>query len=103
MFFSNFSDLLQLIHSSSTPNPSSHRLSYVWDFKSWLEPVLGAVCGHSKYLVYRFTLDSTDRAEMHYKKFSTMPWEPEGDGIHLVSVCCVYCTYQYLYLFHQFY
>ena len=81
------SDLLQLIHRSSTPNPSTYQLSAVWDFKRWLEPVLGAVGGHSKYLVFRFTLGSTSRAEMHYKRFSAMPWEPSGDGIHLLSVC----------------
>ena len=79
-------DLLQLIHRSSTPNPMSYLLSCVWDFKCWLEPVLGAVGGHSKYLVFRFTRGSTNRAEMHYKRYSAMPWEPAGVGIHLLSV-----------------
>lgn len=85
-----FVDLLQLIHRSSTPNPTSHLLSSVWDFKHWLEPVLGAVGGHSKYLVFRFTLGSTNKAEMHYKRFSAMPWEPAGVGIHLLSVSVLF-------------
>ena len=58
----------------------------MWDIKTWLKPVLGKVEGHSKYLVYRFTLGSNNRAEMHYKKFSDLPWEPKGVGVHLLSV-----------------
>ena len=51
-----------------------------------MQPYLGAVGGHSKCLLFRFTLDSDNQAEMHYKKFSTMPWEPEGVGVCVLSV-----------------
>ena len=48
----------------------------VWDFKSYLEPYLNTIEGHSKYGVFRFTRASSGHAEMHYKKRSTDPWEP---------------------------
>ena len=85
-FLIYFSDLLQLITQSSNPNPKSVLLTSVWDFKSWMEPYLGLIGGHSKYLVFRFTLGSFGKAELHYKQFSTMPWEPEGTGVHVLSV-----------------
>lgn len=43
--------------------------------------------GHSKYHVFRFTLDASKRAVLHYKQFSTMPWEPKNSGVHVLSVC----------------
>jgi len=82
------SDLLQLIHRSSSPNPVSQLVLGVWDFKTWMEPFLAKVEGHSKYLVFRFTLNASKTAELHYKKCSSDPWEPEDAGIHLLSVCC---------------
>jgi len=53
-----------------------------------MEPFLAKVEGHSKYLVFRFTLNASKTAELHYKKCSSDPWEPEDAGIHLLSVCC---------------
>ena len=29
----------------------------VWDFKAWMEPFLGALKYHSKYLCFRFTMN----------------------------------------------
>ena len=86
MYPISFVDLLSLVNRSSTPNPNSKMISEVWDFKKWMEPFLGAVRGHSKYLAFQFTLDSSSRAEMHYKRFSSLAWEPEDSGIHVLSV-----------------
>ena len=79
-------DLLQLIHRSSNPNPVAELLVAVWDFKKWMEPYLASIEGHSKYHIFRFTLDASKRAVLHYKQFSTMPWEPINAGVHLLSV-----------------
>lgn len=83
----HFVGLLQLITRSSMPNPVSALLSSVYDFKKWMEPYLGALKGHSKYHVFRFTLNAeTKKAEMHYKQFSKNPWEPVGAGVSVISV-----------------
>lgn len=50
-----------------------------------MELYLRFIKGHSKYLVFRFSL-SRGKAELHYKRFSTMPWKPAGAGIRLLSV-----------------
>ena len=57
----------------------------VWDFKAWMEPFLGALKYHSKYLCFRFTMNDTEEAELHYKMFSDHPWEPEI-GVVILSV-----------------
>ena len=70
------------------PHPLSKLISFVYDFKTWMEPHLAAIVGHSKYLVFKFTLNATSgKAEMHYKRFSSNPWEPEGAGVSVISVC----------------
>lgn len=79
-------DLLQLIHRSSSPNPVAELIQGVWDFKKWMEPYLALIEGHSKYHVFRFTLDASKRAVLHYKQFSTMPWEPKNSGVYMLSV-----------------
>ena len=78
--------LLQVIHQSSTPHPRTELLKGVWDIKEWITPFLNPLKGHSKYLVFRFTLDNNGEAELHYKRFSDNPWEPEGAGLKLLSV-----------------
>ena len=83
-------DLLQLIHRSSNPNPVAELLERVWDFKKWMEPYLASIEGLSKHHVFRFTLDASKCAVLHYKQFSTMPWEPKNSGVHVLSV---YVTY----------
>ena len=104
----NYADLLHLIHRSSTPNPDSKMISQVWDFKKWMDPFLGTVTGHSKYLAFRFTLDSSSRAEMHYKRFSSSPWEPQDSGIHILVVCTqlsiytMHVTYLLVFSLHTF-
>jgi len=47
------------------------------------------VSGHSKYLVFRFTL-RPHGSEMHYKWFSDQPWLPAQTGLHLISVSCIW-------------
>lgn len=80
-------DLLQLITRSSMPHPVSQLISYVYDFKAWMEPYLAAIVGHSKYLAFRFTLNATSgKAEMHYKRFSSNAWEPEHVGVSVLTV-----------------
>ena len=82
-----YTQLLQVITRSSTPNPDSKLIDGVWDFKKWMEPYLGIIEKHSKYLVFRFTLNSSGKAELHYKRFSDHPWEPEKDEICVIEVC----------------
>lgn len=79
-------DLLRVVEKSSTPNPASRLINYVWDIKEWIQPYLLTMEGHSKYAAFRFTLDSKGHSEMHYKQNSDMPWQPEKDGIKLLSV-----------------
>ena len=52
-------DLVEKIHGSYHPNPTSKLLEGVWDFKEWMKPFLGKVENHSKYHVFRFTKKST--------------------------------------------
>ena len=99
----HFSDLINLIHRSSTPNPSTLLLDGVWDFKEWLQPHLAAIEQHSWYHAYRFSRNRSEVAEMHYKQYSDHPWLPNNDngiqlpGNQLLMVCmaviimkCVY-------------
>ena len=79
-------DLLQVITRSSSPNPQSQLLDGVWDFKKWMEPYLANIEKHSKYLAFRFTLNSSGNAELHYKRFSDGPWEPENAGKCVIQV-----------------
>lgn len=82
-----FAELLQKVRRSSTPNPATELLAGVWDFKKWMDPFLTNVRGHSKYLVFRFTLGPSGlQSEMHYKKFSDEPWQPANTGLRIISV-----------------
>ena len=78
--------LLQVIHQSSTPNPTTELLKGVWDIKAWIIPFLAPLTGHSKYLVFRFTMGKSGKAKLHYKRYSDSPWEPDGDGLEVISV-----------------
>ena len=80
LFLPFFPDLL---HQSSTPNPATELLTGIWDFKCWMDPFLTNVSGHSKYLVFWFTLGPHE-SEMHYKRFSDQPWLPAQTGLHLI-------------------
>jgi hypothetical protein len=85
-------DLLDLISRSSTPNPVTTLVSCVWEVKELLQPYLEPLEGHSRYAVFRFTLNSEGKSELHYKKRSDKPWLPEDAGIRLLSVrnCILY-------------
>lgn len=78
--------LLSVISQSSTPNPVSALVDGVLDFKAYVQPFLNTLHGHSKYGVFRFTLNSENHAELHYKQYSDQPWQPEHSGIQVVSV-----------------
>lgn len=87
MFVLYTAGLVQVIGQSSTPVPKTSLLDGVWDFKSWIEPHLNDIKYHSKYICFRFTLNSsTGKAELHYKKFSDSPWEPEKEHLQILSV-----------------
>ena len=79
----NHTELINLISQSSTPNPQTEVVAGVWDFKEWIDPYLANIEYHSKYHVYRFTIGKSGDVEMHYKQYSSMPWEPHEDGIQL--------------------
>ena len=81
-------DLLQAIQSSYTPCPSAELVESVWDFKKWLEPYIPRLEQHSRYLVYRFTLNDGN-AQMHYKRFSDMQWEPMDNGVTIIYVSII--------------
>lgn len=90
LLFPSHAELLQKIRQSSSPNPATELLAGVWDFKKWMNPILTNVTGHSKYLVFRFTLGPNGMGcEMHYKKFSDQPWQPATTGLRIISVSCV--------------
>ena len=74
-----YTGLLSVISQSSTPNPISELVDGVWDFKSYVQPFLNSLQGHSKYGVFRFTLGSDNHAELHYKQYS---------GIQVITVSC---------------
>jgi hypothetical protein len=69
----------------ATPGPSAELIESVWDFKKWLEPHIPQLEQHSRYLVYRFTLND-GKAQMHYKRFSDMQWEPVDNGVTILYV-----------------
>lgn len=78
-------DLLQAISQSYTPSPCAQLVESVWDFKKWLDPYIPRIEQHSRYLCYRFTY-SQGRVQMHYKRFSDMPWEPTNCGVAVLFV-----------------
>ena len=84
--------LLDLFARSSTPSPVATLISCVWDAKELLQPYLEPLEGHSRYAVFRFTLNSEGKSEMHYKASSDKPWEPKEAGLQLLSVrdCILY-------------
>ena len=71
--------------TSYTPCPSVELVESVWDFKKWLEPYIPRLEQHSRYLVYRSTMCDT-KAQMHYKRFSDMQWEPTDNGMTVLYV-----------------
>ena len=79
--------LEKVISQSSTPVPKTSLLDGVWDFKAWIEPYLNNIKYHSKYICFWFTLNSsTGKGELHYKRFSDSPWEPEKEHLQILSV-----------------
>ena len=48
----------------------------MFDFKSYFEPYLNKIEGHSKYAAFRFLQSDDLGVEMHYKQSSSDPWEP---------------------------
>ena len=48
----------------------------VFDFKSYFEPYLNKIEGHSKYAAFRFLQSDDLGDEMHYKQSSSDLWEP---------------------------
>ena len=87
-----------MITRSSTPHPDSNIVKAVWDIKKWLEPHLGAMEGHSKYHVFRFTLNaSSQKAVMHFKTYSDMAWRPAGDGKEILLVRILFGS-MYMYI-----
>jgi len=81
-----YTELLTRIACSSTPNPDASIVTDVWDYKKWLEPHQGKMSGHSKYHIFRFMLNASQKAVMHYKRYSSCAWEPDGPGIELLKV-----------------
>lgn len=73
-------ELLELIKRSSKPNPDAKLLDGVWDIKSWLEPYMSQMKFHSKYICFKFVRNVNEKAEMFYRRFSGMPWEPDNPG-----------------------
>ena len=61
-------------------------LSYVFDIKNWISPHLDEVHGHTIPHVFRFQLNHSKRAEMHYKNWSHEEWQPEEGGLLLLKV-----------------
>jgi hypothetical protein len=51
-----------------------------------MQEVLEPMEGHSKYAVFRFTLNAEGKSELHYKQNSDMPWQPEKKGERTISV-----------------
>lgn len=78
--------MLDAIRRSSTPTPKTELIDGIWDFKEWMEPYLANIQNHSKYLCFRFSRNASGIVELHYKKFSDMPWEPENEGLKVLSV-----------------
>ena len=64
---------------------STHSLKYVFDIKNWIAPHLDEIHGHTVPHVFRFTLNHSKKAEMHYKHWSHEQWQPEH-GLILLKV-----------------
>lgn len=47
--------------------------------------------------IFRFTLNTAvGKAQMHYKRYSCMSWEPQGDGLQILTVS--YSCSSHLYI-----
>ena len=69
-------ELLTAIHDSYTPHPTASLVDGVLNFKTYFEPYLNKIEGHSKYSAFRFLQSDDLGVEMHYKQSSSDPWEP---------------------------
>ena len=93
--YSNHMLQLIIIHNtcrfstSYTPCPNVELVESVWDFKKWLEPYTHRLEKDSLYLVYQFTLNE-GRAQMDYKQFTCVLWEPAENGVTIL-----YCNGDY--------
>jgi len=83
LFLILYIELLTHIASSSTPQPDARMVKEVWDFKKWMEPHQGKMGGHSKYHIFRFSLNPSQKAVMHYKQYSSSLWQPSGAGLEI--------------------
>jgi len=79
-------ELLTHIASSSTPQPDAKMVTDVWNYKAWMEPHQGRMGGHSKHRIFRFSLNSSQKAVMHYKQYSSTPWQPSVAVLNLLKV-----------------
>ena len=66
---------LQLVYKDSNKAVvGSDVLTHVFDVKLWLASYLEDLHQHTQPQVYRFTLNSKGKTQLHYKKWSHMDW-----------------------------
>ena len=71
-------DLLKATAESYTPQPNVRELQVVHDVKIWLTPFIEPLHGHSTPHCFKFTLNGSEQAVMHYKNWSSDLWSKEG-------------------------
>ena len=55
----------------------SQVLTHVFGVKTWLSPFLEELHHHTQPHIFKFSLNTEQKAEMRYKKWSHMDWEEE--------------------------
>ena len=78
------------LKSSNQNVKNTTTLEYIFDIKNWIAPHLDEIHGHTAPHIFRFRLNHSKRAEMHYKNWTHESWEPSDtsdDGLLLLKVC----------------
>ena len=69
--------LINGFSDSYTPKPRGYIVEHIFDITSWLTPYLNTMSMHSKPHQFKITLDESNRAVIHTKKWSTdKEWTP---------------------------
>ena len=71
-------DLMKVTSQCYTPNPNVVLLDSVYDVRSWIGPHIDDLHGHSQPHCFRFSLDESGTAVMHYRNWTTDAWSKEG-------------------------
>ena len=84
-------DLFDETTNSTSPSPTVSFIKEIFDLKSWLNPLMEQLHGHSLPHCFKFILCTDDKTGskvpvMYYKSWSSANWCTDNDAIQLLKV-----------------